>query len=92
MVEKKVIASRAVVFHAKDKKIVTGGKLAASKFVVSKSSGEIVSRIKQKQGQESPWAINTRICRDKLNLKGMVLFNVGKDGKDLYKCVKKLSK
>ena len=85
------MASRAVVLHAKDKKVTTAGKLTASKLVVSESSREVVSRAKQKQGKESPWAINTRICRKELGLAGMVLFNVGKDGKALYKCVKKLS-
>jgi hypothetical protein len=87
----KYMTSRAVVLHTKDKKVVTAGGLTAKKLVVSKSSGEIVSRLKQKQGKESPWAVNTRICREKLGLTGMVLFNVGKDGKALYKCVKKLS-
>jgi len=82
------MASRAVVLHTKDKKVTTAGKLSARKLVVSESSREVVSRAKQKQGKESPWAINTRICRKELELTGMVLFNVGKDGKALYKCVK----
>jgi hypothetical protein len=41
-----------------------------------------------KQGKESTWAIDTRMCRRDLKLEGMVLFNVGKDGKALYECVK----
>ena len=85
------MASRAVVLHAKDKKVVTAGKLTSRKLVVSESSREIVSRAKQKQGKESPWAVNTRICRKELGLTGMVLFNVGKDGKALYNCVKQRS-
>ena len=85
------MASRAVVLHAKDKKVVTAGKLTSRKLVVSESSREIVSRAKQKQGKESPWAVNTRICRKELGLTDMVLFNVGKDGKALYKCVKQRS-
>jgi len=85
------MASRAVVLHTKDKKVTTAGKLSSRKLVVSDSSREIVSRAKQKQGKESPWAINTKICRKELGLTGMVLFNVGKDGKALYKCVKQRS-
>jgi hypothetical protein len=80
------MSSRAVVLHTKGKK--TTGGLTKSKLVVSKSSGEVVSKAKMKQGKESTWAIDTRFCRNQLGLTGMVLFNVGKDGKALYKCVK----
>ena len=47
-----------------------------------------MSKAKAKQGKESTWAIDTRLCRKDLKLTGMVLFNVGKDGKALYACVK----
>jgi hypothetical protein len=80
------MASRAVVLHTKKEK--TAGGLTSNKLTVSKSSGEIVSKAKMKQGKESTWAIDTRLCRRDLKLEGMVLFNVGKDGKALYECVK----
>jgi ribose 1,5-bisphosphokinase PhnN len=81
------MASRALVLHKKES--TTAGGLTSKKLTVSKSSGEIVSKAKAKQGKESTWAIDTRLCRDKdLKLTGMVLFNVGKDGKALYACVK----
>jgi len=79
------MSSRAITIHQKGKK--TTGGLKKSDLVVSKSSGEIVSKAKMKQGKESTWAIDTRFCRNELGLTGMVLFNVGKDGKALYKCV-----
>jgi hypothetical protein len=79
------MSSRAIVIHTKGKK--TTGGLTKSKLTVSRSSGEIVSKAKMKQGKESTWAIDTRLCRNELGLVGMVLFNVGKDGKALYKCV-----
>ena len=80
------MASRALVLHKKES--TTAGGLTAKKLTVSKSSGEIVSKAKAKQGKESTWAIDTRLCRKDLKLTGMVLFNVGKDGKALYACAK----
>jgi DVNP family len=80
------MSSRALVLHKKQS--TTAGGLTAKKLTVSKSSGEIVSKAKMKQGKESTWAIDTRLCRRDLKLEGMVLFNVGKDGKALYECVK----
>ena len=80
------MASRALVLHKKES--ATAGGLTSKKLTVSKSSGEIVSKAKAKQGKESTWAIDTRLCRKDLKLTGMVLFNVGKDGKALYACVK----
>lgn len=91
------MASRALVLHKKQP--ATAGGLTAKKLTVSKSSGEIVSKAKAKQGKESTWAIDTRLCLrdiDKEYLKehgkprpgGIILFNVGKDGKALYACVK----
>lgn len=80
------MSSRALVLHKKQP--ATTGGLTAKKLTVSKSSGEIVSKAKAKQGKESTWAIDTRLCRNQLKLTGMVLFNVGKDGKALYACVK----
>jgi hypothetical protein len=80
------MSSRALVLHKKEP--ATAGGLTSKKLTVSKSSGEIVSKAKAKQGKESQWAIDTRICRKELKLTGMVLFNVGKDGKALYDCVK----
>ena len=74
------------MLHTKKEK--TAGGLTSKKLTVSKSSGEIVSKAKMKQGKESTWAIDTRLCRRDLKLEGMVLFNVGKDGKELYECVK----
>lgn len=80
------MSSRALVLHKKEP--ATAGGLTAKKLTVSKSSREIVSKAKMKQGKESTWAIDTRLCRRDLKLEGMVLFNVGKDGKALYECVK----
>jgi hypothetical protein len=86
------MASRALVLHKKES--TTAGGLTAKKLTVSKSSGEIVSKAKMKQGKESTWAIDTRMClRDmrRGNDKpppGIILFNVGKAGKELYACVK----
>ena len=80
------MSSRALVLNKKEP--ATAGGLTSKKLTVSKSSGEIVSKAKAKQGKESQWAIDTRICRKELKLTGMVLFNVGKDGKALYDCVK----
>jgi len=83
------VVSRAVALHnKKDKSMKTSGGVSGTKFTVSPSSGEVVSKAKMKQGKESTWAIDTRMCRKDLGLKGMVLFNVGKDGKALYTCVK----
>ena len=82
------MSSRAVVLHAKEKSVKTTGGLSSKKLMVSKSSGEIVSKAKMKQGKERTWAIDTRLCRKDLGLEGMVLFNVGKVGKSLYMCVK----
>lgn len=80
------MSSRAQVIHGKG---VTAGGLGAKKLMVSPSSQEVVSRAKRRQGLKSPWALATEECRKKLGLTGMVLFNVGKDGKALYACVKK---
>lgn len=81
------MSSRAKVIH--DKAPATAGGLTKKKLMVSPSSGEVVSRAKRRQGLKSPWALATEECRKKLGLTGMVLFNVGKDGKALYQCVKK---
>lgn len=58
--------------------------------MVSPSSREVVDRTKRRQGLRSTWARDTECVRDKiLKLTGMVLFNVGADGKKLYKYVTK---
>jgi hypothetical protein len=91
------MASRALVLHKKES--TTAGGLTAKKLTVSKSSGEIVSKAKAKQGKESTWAIDTRLCLRDLDKEyqkkhgeprpgGIILFNVGKEGKALYACVK----
>lgn len=82
------MASRALVLHKKQP--ATAGGLTAKKLTVSKSSGEIVSKAKAKQGKESTWARDTEFVRKEiLKLSGMVLFNVGSEGKKLYKYVTK---
>ena len=91
------MASRALVLHKKES--TTAGGLTSKKLTVSKSSGEIVSKAKAKQGKESTWAIDTRLCLRDLDKEyqkkhgeprpgGIILFNVGKEGKALYACVK----
>jgi len=86
--------SRAVVLHAKDPKVKTAGGLTAKKLVVSKSSGEVVSKAKAKQGKETPWARATKYCLTQKPFsehKGIILFNDGALGKKFYTCVKNKS-
>lgn len=82
--------SRAVTLHAKDPKVKTSGGLTAKKLMVSPASGEVVDKSKRRQGLKSTWARDTEYVRDKiLKATGMILFNVGPDGKKLYKLVTK---
>jgi len=82
--------SRAVTLHAKNPTVKTSGGLTGKKLMVSPASGEVVDRSKRRQGLRSTWARDTEYVRDKiLKLTGMVLFNVGVNGKKLYKLVTK---
>lgn len=82
------MSSRAKVIH--EKASTTAGGLTKKKLIVSPSSGEVVSRAKRLQGIKSPWARDTESVRKEiLKLTGMVLFNVGADGKKLYNYVTK---
>lgn len=88
------MSSRAVTLHAYKNDKTTGTKTAGGtsgkKLIVSPSSGEVVTRSKRLQGLRSTWARDTEFWRGKLGLTGkMVLFNVGADGKKLYKYVTK---
>lgn len=90
------MTSRAVVLHDKSK--TTPGGLTAKKLMVSPSSQEVVSRAKRRQGLKSPWARATEACLKELRAKGVikkdggiVLMNVGKEGKALYACAKEKS-
>lgn len=78
--------SKAIELHqVKDKR--------SSKTMVSPSSDEIVSKARRKVGLKSTWAADTKLCLAKPPFKnhpGLILFNVGKIGKELYACVKEL--
>jgi hypothetical protein len=80
--------SRAVTLHAKDPAVKTSGGLTAKKLMVSPASGEVVDRSKRRQGLKSTWARDTEYVRKEIiKAVGMVLFNVGPDGKKMYKYV-----
>lgn len=88
------MSSRAVTLHEykKDKTTTTKttGGVAGKKLMVSPSSREVVDRSKRRQGLRSTWARDTEVVRKEiLKLTGMVLFNVGVEGKKLYKLVTK---
>jgi len=83
------MSSRAVTLHDKSGKTKTTGGLTGKKLMVSPSSREVVDRTKRRQGLKSTWARDTEFWRAHLKLVGMVLFNVGVDGKKLYKSVTK---
>ena len=81
--------SKAVELHGvKDKR--------SSKTMVSPSSDEVVSKARRRRGldlERNTWAADTKICLAKPQFKnhdGLILFNVGTIGKELYKCVKDL--
>jgi hypothetical protein len=68
---------------------------------VSKSSGEVVSKDKAKAGAKNGWAKATEIAREEfgklaasnplhISSREMVLMNVGKKGKALYKRTKEI--
>jgi hypothetical protein len=82
--------SRAVTLHAKDPAVKTSGGLTAKKLMVSPASGEVVDKAKRRQGLKSTWARDTEFVRKEIiKATGMVLFNVGPDGKKMYKYVTK---
>lgn len=86
------MASRALVLHKKES--TTAGGLTSKKLTVSKSSGEIVSKAKAKQGKDTPWARATKHCLTQKPFSehsGIILFNVGALGKKFYTCVKNKS-
>ena len=78
-----VVGTRAQVLHGEAER--TSGGLTKKNLKVSKVSGEIVSKKKAKSAAKNPWAIATEKARGELGLTGFVAFNVGKDGKALYK-------
>lgn len=84
-----VVGTRAQVMAGTAMK--TSGGLEQKDLRVSKSSGEIVSVDKAKQGKKNEWALATkkaraRMCKDGVIKEGqMILFNVGPEGKELYK-------
>lgn len=90
--------TRAEVFHGRAD--VTAGGLRKGDLKISKSSGEVVSKEKAKQGKSNNWAAATKKARSKL-VKGvdgikigkdeMVLFNVGEKGKKLYELTKSIA-
>lgn len=85
----KAIGTRAEVIHGTAHH--TTGGLVRKDLKVSKSSGEVVSKKKAKAGTKNPWSAATEIARKDLGLKDkMVLMNVGKDGKALYKRTKEI--
>ena len=77
------VGTRAQVLHGEAHH--TSGGLTKKDLKVSKVSGEIVSKKKAKSATKSPWAHATELARKELGLTGFVAFNVGKDGKALYK-------
>lgn len=85
----KTTGTRAEVMHGTALK--TSGGLTKKHLTISKSSGEAVSKKLAKAGANNPWALATEEARRQLGLEGkMVLMNVGRDGKKLYKLTKKL--
>lgn len=74
----------------------TTGGLTIKNLKVSKSSGEIVSTKRSRQGKKNDWAVSTKKAREQLIKDGvidkdeMVLFNVGPKGKRLYELTKSL--
>lgn len=80
------MTSKTIELHSiKDKR--------SSKTMVSPASSEIVSKARRRQGlnlKKNTWAADTKICLAQPRFKnheGLILFNVGKIGKELYKCV-----
>jgi hypothetical protein len=88
----KTVGSRAEVLHGTA--IQTTGGLTKKDLKVSKVSGEIISKKKQKAGAKNPWAMATEEARAQISsIKPgeMVLMNVGPKGKKLYKLTKKIA-
>ncbi len=93
-----LIGSRAEVFHGQADK--TSGGLTKKDLKISKSSDEVVSKLKAKQGKSNDWAVATKKARARL-IRGvdgikigkdeMVLFNVGEKGKKLYEITKSIA-
>lgn len=94
----KAEGSRAEVKHG-EAHHTSGGK-TAKQLKVSKSSGEIVSKIKSSQGKKNKWAQATAKARKEMSdlpvrdpfhidKNEMVLFNVGIKGKRLYELTQK---
>ena len=87
--------SRAVTLHeykkTKDTSVKTSGGLTGKKLMVSPASGEVVDRKKRLQGLKSTWARDTEFVRHKFfsAVTGIILFNVGLNGKKMYKLVSK---
>lgn len=95
----KAIGTRAEVMHGTAHH--TSGGLVRKDLKVSKSSGEVVSKDKAKAGAKNGWAKATEIAREEfgklaasnplhISSREMVLMNVGKKGKALYKRTKEI--
>jgi hypothetical protein len=96
----KTVGSRAEVMHGTASQ--TAGGLEKKHLKVSKSSGEVVSKKKAKSGVKNGWAQATEMALEEfkklpksnplhVSAAGeMILMNVGKKGKALYKRTKEI--